>query len=139
MEEPPEDCTLRWLTNWPFLGPPASCHHHPAATAAAATDHTDFSSSGLSHSKIGKYQGRCVCVLPCYYFRFVKLYTERKSVARLIKTQRQILGSDLKVRKTKQPVTGSSLYLSLKWRSCLPESQNETVCESCLLLSYIPL
>ena len=60
-------------------------------------------------------------------------------VAQLIKTQRQILGFNLKVRKAKQSVTGSYLYLSLKWRSCLQESQNETVCESCLLPFYISL
>ena len=35
-------------------------------------------------------------------------------VARIIKTQRQILGFNLKIRKTKQPATGSYLNLGQK-------------------------
>ena len=37
------------------------------------------------------------------------------TVALLIKTQRQKLGFNLKVRKTKQLATGSYLYFSPKW------------------------
>ena len=70
---------------------------------------------------------------------WVPLWKLRQGVARLIKTQRQILGFNLKVRKAKQPVTGSYLYLSPKWRSCLQESQNETVCQSCLPFLYSSL
>ena len=55
-------------------------------------------------------------------------------VAWLIKTQRQILGFTLEVRKAKQPVTASSLYLSLIWQSRLQESQSETVSDSCLFI-----
>lgn len=61
------------------------------------------------------------------------------SEARLLKTQRQNLGFNLQVRKAKQPVTGSCLYFSPKWWSCLQESQNETETEGCLLPSYNPL
>ena len=35
------------------------------------------------------------------------------------------MGFNLKTRKAKQAATGSYLYLSLKWRSCLQQSQNE--------------
>ena len=49
--------------------------------------------------------------------------------ARLIKPQRENLGFNMKARRAKQPCTGSYLYLSLKWCSCLQESQNETVSE----------
>ena len=54
-------------------------------------------------------------------------------VAQLVKIQRQKLGFNLKVRKAKEPATGSYLYLSPKWQSHLQESQNETASESCLL------
>ena len=37
-----------------------------------------------------------------------------RPVAQLIKTQRQKLGFNLKVREAKQPATGSYLYLCLK-------------------------
>ena len=57
----------------------------------------------------------------------------------LIKTQGPKLGFNLKIRKAKHPAIGSYLDLSLKWRSCLQESQNGTVSESCLLPFYIPL
>ena len=43
-------------------------------------------------------------------------------VTRLIETQRQKLGFNLKARKAKQPATDSYLYLSPKWRPCLQES-----------------
>ena len=59
--------------------------------------------------------------------------------AGLIKTQRGKLGFNLEIRKAKQSATGSYLNLSLKWRPCLQESQNETETESCLLPFYIPL
>ena len=61
-----------------------------------------------------------------------------RGIAQVIKTQRQKLGFNLKVRKAEQSVTGSDLYLSLKWRSCFQESQNEAETENCLLLFYIP-
>ena len=48
------------------------------------------------------------------------LYSYMKlPVAQLIKTQRHIMGFNL---KAKQPATGSYLYLSPKWLSCLQES-----------------
>ena len=40
-------------------------------------------------------------------------------IAWSIKKNRQILGFSLKVRKAKQPATGSYLYLSPEWQSCL--------------------
>lgn len=59
-----------------------------------------------------------------------RAWKEVMNEARLIKTQRQKLGFSLRIRKAKQPTTGS--YLS-------PGSQNETVSESCFLLSCILL
>ena len=62
-----------------------------------------------------------------------------EDVAQLVNIQRQKLGFNLKVRKAKEPTSGYNLYLSLKWPSCLQESQNETVTESWLLPFYTPL
>ena len=45
------------------------------------------------------------------------------------------IGAQSKVRKAKQPVTGSYLYLCWKQWYCLQESQNETESD----LSYGPL
>ena len=42
-------------------------------------------------------------------------------VAQLIKSQRQILGFNLKVRKAKQQATGSYLHLISKYQSCFLE------------------
>ena len=56
-------------------------------------------------------------------------------IAQIIKSQRQKVGFNLKIRKAKQP--SSYFYLRPKWQSCLKEYQNETEPESWLLLSYI--
>lgn len=57
----------------------------------------------------------------------------------LIKTQRQILGINLKSRKAKQTASGSYLDLIPKMVIYLQESQNGTETESCLLPFYDPL
>ena len=56
-----------------------------------------------------------------------------------LKAQGEKLEFNLKIQKVKQSETGSYLDLSPKRWSCLQESRNETVSESCLLQFYNPL
>lgn len=56
--------------------------------------------------------------------------------AQLIKIQRKKLGINLKVRKAKQRAI--DLNPSMKWWSCLQESENETTSESRLFPVYNP-
>ena len=60
---------------------------------------------------------------------------EEASVTRIIKTQRQILGFNLMIRKAKWPA--AYLYLRSKWPSCLHKSSDCDSAENCLLF-YIP-